>query len=192
MTMTLYRAFAGGVAALGLASSAFAETEEVWSTCAAGRELSPGVTVGDTTYGVVFFGWLKEPDPEMGCPFWYPFWHGNGGRLIASVQRQGEAGFGNVAALTPPPPPLKLNDGTEAKACVDSGTVTWPNDPDDELDGCGQGVASVSAELSWGCTGEVSGRFEGCLDDQDWLSSGSNSIFLRPPKVWGEIWADPE
>ena len=190
MMMTLKRTFVGGVAALVFASGSFAEPtyDEIWSTCAAGREISPGITLGDTTYGVVFSAWLK--DDRSGCPSWFPVWRGGGGSLVATIQRQGDAGFGNLVDITGGFFKLTLKDGTQAKACVESGTVEWPANRYVD-DGCGKGVALVDAVLSWGCTGDMLGGFEGCLDDKDWLGPRTR-LFRLPPKIWGALWSEPK
>jgi len=190
MLMIWNRTFIGGMVGLVFASGAFAEPEkDVWSICAAGREISPGITVEDTTYGIVFTAWLQAANPNIECPSWYPIWQANSGSLVASVQRRGDAGFGSMVDLTGGVFQLKLDDGMKVKACVESGTVEWPASRDTYVDGCGNGVASVNAELSWGCTGEVSGGFEGCLDDQKWLVR-TGYRFPPPPKIWGELWSE--
>jgi len=153
-----------------------------------GRELSPGVSVGDVVYGVLGAGWCVDPESvdEYG---WAPITESNGGQWVATVRRVGEAAFGSTATIVGGYYSLQLPDGkTLAGRFRDGGLVEWPPDEEQSL-GCGPGVAVVDAELTlslpWGLPWRTAGRFEGCLDDQEWLEE-SDALRL-PPRIFGTM-----
>jgi hypothetical protein len=160
----------------------------------AGRELSPGLENGDTTYGVLFAGWTLDTDE------WAPADQSTGGTWTATVRRTGDAGFDSLVTITGGGWTLQKPNGSTLWGRVLDGVVAWPPDadsivgdradaeslpPDIPLD-CGDGVAAVQANVSlgfpWGRPRTSVGEIVGCLDDQEWL--GSSDMFRLPPRIW--------
>src|SRR5215469_2354872 len=72
---------------------------------------------------------------------------------------------------------LTLPNGHNFSGTVLGGTVTWPSSLNTDI-GCGDGVATASAGLSFSHGG--TGSFGGCLDD-------THPLQIFPPHIWGTI-----
>lgn len=164
---------------LGLLPTAASAWEDIYL---AGRELSPGLERGDTTYGVLFAGWTLD---QAG---WAPITESNGGAWTTSIQRVGDAAFGSTVTITGGRWSVSLPAGPTLWGRVLTGTVEWPYDAEEDL-GCGAGVALVDANVSlgfpWGRPWKQAGVIEACLDDQEWLEP--LDVLRLPPRIWGTM-----
>ena len=110
---------------------------------------------------------------------------------MATIRRQGEAGFDNSVPIVGGRWYLHSNADDALWGRVLEGTVMWPSDAATD-EGCGKGVALVSATISsgfpWGRPRRSAGSIEGCLDDQEWLDPAESFRLL--PRIWGTLTLD--
>lgn len=139
----------------------------------AGYEAFPGLPCQhDQTAewcNVRFYGWLGGAGAVPGG--WVDYT--GKGRVVVRVDYTGDPGFGNRVTITGGT--WRLTDhGTRIAGAISSGAVTWPM-PDADI-GCGDGIATVVADLT---DGDFS-QFTGCLHDFE-----ADGEVALPPKIWG-------
>lgn len=140
-----------------------------------GYEAFPGLPCqpdqADEWCNVRFYGWVGGAGA---IPDGWVDYTGKG-RVTVRVDYSGDPGFGNSVTITGGT--WRLTDGGALTAGkISSGVVTWPT-PDEDI-GCGDGIATVEAELADGAFS----RFDGCLHDFD-----PEGELALPPKIWGSF-----
>jgi hypothetical protein len=154
-----------------------------------GGETSSGHPESDVQVDVTFEGWVggtgPVPDTDGGRPIGWVAPPGEGGQWKIVLDycclstRQQQHG---VTILPGGSWELQLSDGDHFTGSVQSGTVRFPQNLDEDL-GCGPGVTKVSATFLFdadehGQQQPKSSDATACLDDlHDW----------HPPPIWGTI-----
>lgn len=170
-------------AVLMLLHAVAAWPQTIASSGLAGREVFPGLRVGDVTIGVVFAGWTVADGAD-----WQPISSQSGGAWSGAISYRGLARQpGRSAEIIDGYWALTL-DGEAFGGFVVSGEVTWPRSDDLQwpcIDPSGTyPVARVEAVIGLGTSRAAAGAIDGCLDDIRWDPA-------RPlqniPRIWGTL-----
>lgn len=144
-----------------------------------GLEVFPGIPNGNIVYGDTFAGWVGGTGANASgwapCPRAFSC---GGWTVVINYSDPNGTGIGKgPATILSGVWFLTLPNGHNFSGTVLVGTVTWPSGLSTDI-GCGDGVATASAGLSFSSGG--TGSFGGCLDD-----THPQQIF--PPHIWGTI-----
>lgn len=144
-----------------------------------GLEVFPGIQSGGNVNGTTFVGWFYGIGPGAGgwasCPrvFSCGDW-----TVVINYSDPNGTGIGKgPATILSGGWFLMLPNGHSYSGTVTGGAVTWPTSLSTGI-GCGGGVATVSAGLSFRSGG--TGSVQGCLND-------THPTTIFPPHIWGTI-----